>query len=141
MSYEKPGNEWWQSSATGVRDAEFLEDLAQWCERLEPGDQRKGFDRVLREVGEPAVEPGGDNVGRRIALLVDAAAYESAAIAMIPQSAIYSGGRMKDGAFVAQVIPDQSAGAHSRNARSLAMAWLAALLRSMARQAAEASAA
>ncbi len=140
MYCESP-NHWWQSIAIEATDPEFLENLAQWCERLEPGDERKGFDRVLREVGEPAVEPDGDTIAHRVARLVDVAAYESAAIAMIPLGAVYSGGRMKDGSFVAQVIPDESAGAHSRQARSLAMALLAALLRAMARLAAEAKAA
>lgn len=138
MSYENPGNQWCQSSAIETTDPEFLEDLAQWCERLEPGEQRKGFDRILVELIGCGTTPGDGNFGRKVELLVEAAAFESAAVAMIPHNAIYSGGRMKDGSFVAQVIPDASAGAHSRHARSLAMAWLAALLRAMARQAAEA---
>ena len=56
---------------------------------------------------------------------------------MIAPTAIFTGGRMKDGSYIAQVIPEGSAGAHSRNAHSLSMAWLAALLRATAREVVE----
>lgn len=140
MSYENPGSGRWNFSPSEMVDAGFYNDLAGWCERLGPEEQAVGFDRVLREIGEPACNDDSSRTsfGQRVARLVEAEAFESAAIALLPQSAIYSGGRMKDGSFIAQVIPEGSAGAHSREAQSLAMAWIAALLRAMGRQLAEA---
>lgn len=141
MSYEQAGSSWWASASNAEPDAEYYNDLAEWCEQLEPSEQRQGFDRVLNQLADFGVSPAGaskDAASQWIALLADSGAFESAAIALMPRSATYTGGRLKDGSFVAQVIPDGSAGAHSRQAKSLAMAWLAALLRALARQAAEA---
>ena len=96
---------------------------------------------MLQEIA-PAATP--EEVERKnaavewISLLADSGAFESAAIALIPRDAIFTGGRLKDGSFVAQVILDGDVGAHSRAAQSLPMAWIAALLRAFARQAIEA---
>lgn len=140
MSYEQTGRLRWAAAENTTADAKHYSDLAEWCEQLEPSEQRKGFDRVLNQLGDlgTATEGAGQPLKPWISLLVDSGAFESAAIALIPQTAIFTGGRMTDGSFVAQVIPENSAGAHSRNAQSLAMAWLAALLRALARQSAEA---
>lgn len=61
-----------------------------------------------------------------------AGAYESAVLALMPNSATFTGGRMGDGSVIAQVVLGADAAAHSREARWLAMAWLAALLRATA---------
>ncbi|MBB3862254.1 hypothetical protein GGQ88_003552 [Novosphingobium hassiacum] len=129
MSYEATRAEWWTSFSIESVDPDALDGLAQWCEQLHPAQQREAFARVVPQLSS-------DSQG--IDLLVEVGAFESAAIALIPRSAIFTGGRLKDGSFVAQVVPEGSAGAHSRDARSLAMAWLAALLRAVARHAAEA---
>ncbi len=135
MPFEKPGKQVWGSAAFEDVDPARFNDLAGWCEQLTATEQRAGFDRVLREIGTNGVVGDPD---RTVAQFADAGAFESAAIALIPQSAFYTGGRMKDGTFAAQVVPEGGTGAHSRNARSLAMAWLAALLRALARQCVEA---
>ncbi len=136
MSYEKPVMQRWDSVSHDEIDPEQYHDLAAWCEQLEATEQVTGFDRVLRELAERGGVHGKS--GQNVTRFADVGAFESAAIALIPQSAIYTGGRLKDGTFVAQVILDGGTGAHSRNARSLAMAWVAALLRALARQAVEA---
>lgn len=141
MSYEQGGRSWWAAAQNTAPDAEHYNALAEWCEQLDPSEQRQGFERVLNQLADFDVAGEGASktvAGHWISLLADSGAFESAAIALIPRTAIYTGGRMKDGSFVAQVIPENSAGAHSRHARSLAMAWLAALLRALARQSAEA---
>ena len=141
MSYEQTERSWWAAAENTKTDAGHYNDLAEWCEQLEPSEQRRGFERVLKQLADFGAASQGarkDLASQWIMLLVDSGAFESAAIAMIPRTAIYTGGRMKDGSFVAQVIPENSAGAHSRQAQSLAMAWLAALLRALARQSAEA---
>lgn len=141
MSYEQTERSWWAAAGNTKTDAEHYNDLAEWCEQLKPSEQRQGFDRVLNQLADFGADADGDRkdvATHWISRLVDSGAFESAAIALIPRTAIYTGGRMKDGSFVAQVIPEDSAGAHSRQAQSLAMAWLAALLRALARQSAEA---
>lgn len=144
MSHEQTGISWSERFTSRGASPERLNDLALWCEQLEPHAQREGFARVIREIAE------GDNAeehNRRsaavewISLLSDSGAFESAAIALIPRDAIFTGGRLKDGSFIAQVILHGDVGAHSRAARSLPMAWTAALLRALARQAVEARAA
>lgn len=144
MSNKHAGSAWWAWAAKAEPDQDFYNDLADWCEQLDLSDQRSGFDRVLREITDFGSAPEGSResiASQWITMLVDTGAFESAAIALIPRTATFNGCRMKDGTFVAQVILDGSAGAHSRNARSLSMAWLAALLRAFARQSAEAKAA
>lgn len=103
-------------------------------------DQRLGFERVLREMAK--ADNSDDAALQSVAfqwieLLSDSGAFESAAVALIPRDAIFTGGRLKDGSFVAQVVLDSGAGAHSRTAKSLPMAWIAALLRALARQSVE----
>jgi len=138
---KQSGTTWWNSAKKPASNSDFYNELAEWCEQLGPTEQRRGFDRVIRELaefGECHEDAQKDVASQWITMLAESGAFESAAVAMIPPSATFSGGRMKDGSFVAQVIPEGSAGAHSRNASSLSMAWLAALLRSFARQSAEA---
>ncbi|SMC75874.1 hypothetical protein [Novosphingobium sp. B1] len=141
MSHEQIGSSWWTAHSPDQESSPTrLEALANWCEGLAATDQRLGFDRVLREMAEfDRSEESAlkDAASQWITLLSDSGAFESAAVAMIPRDAIFTGGRLKDGSFVAQVILDGGAGAHSREAQSLPMAWLAALLRALARQAAE----
>lgn len=140
MSHEQTGSAWWAGFARNDVNPDRLSSLAQWCEQLGPHEQRQGFDRVLRELADFGSEPEEALKGAAlewIALLADSGAFESAAIAMIPRDAIYTGGRLKDGSFIAQVILDSGSGAHSREAASLPMAWMAALLRALARQSVE----
>lgn len=132
---------WWTSGGNARQaDAQHYNELAEWCERLDPAEQRRGFERILGEMTDSGDHGAGtrkDTALQWVSSLAESGAFESAAIALIPRSATFTGGRMKDGAFVAQVIPEGSAGAHSRNAQSLSMAWLAALLRALARQSIE----
>ena len=141
MSNKQSGGAWWTAADKAEPDQEAYNDLAQWCEKLDPSEQRAGFDRVLQEITDFGTSPQGSRkqiAGQWIAMLVDSGAFESAAIALMPRTSTFNGGRLQNGTFVAQVILEGSAGAHSRQAQSLAMAWLAALLRAFARQAAEA---
>lgn len=134
---------WWTSARNAASDPAYYNKLAEWCESLDPAEQGRGFERIMGEIadfGGSTANARKDAASRWISSLADSGAFESAAIALIPQSATFTGGRMKDGTFVAQVIPEGSAGAHSRNARSLSMAWVAALLRALARQSIEAKA-
>ena len=141
MSHEQIGSSWWTAHSPDQESSPArLEALASWCEGLAATEQRIGFERVLREMAEFDRTEDSDlkeAATQWITLLSDSGAFESAAVAMIPRDAIYTGGRLKDGSFVAQVILDGGAGAHSRDAHSLPMAWLAALLRALGRQAAE----
>lgn len=144
MSHEHTGNAWWDGFGRNEVNPDRLSSLAQWCEQLGPHDQRQGFDRILREIADFGTEQEDALKAAAIewiALLADSGAFESAAIAMIPRDAIFTGGRLKDGSFVAQVILDGGSGAHSREAGSLPMAWMAALLRALARQSVEQKAA
>lgn len=141
MSNKQSGGAWWATAGKAEPDQAFYSDLAQWCEDLDPADQRSGFKRIMREITDFDDAPKGSRAniaGQWIAMLVDSGAYESAAIALIPRTATFSGGRMNDGSFAAQVVLEGSVGAHSRDANSLAMAWLSALLRAFGRQSAEA---
>jgi hypothetical protein len=117
--------------------------LADSCEALEPGEQAVGFMRAARLLhgtppGSAAVE--GKRDVQWIELLADSCAFESAAVALMPLDATFTGGRLADGSFVAQVVLANGVGSHSRTARSLSMAWLAALLRATARAMIEAEA-
>lgn len=140
MSHEQTGSMWSERFSPSEANPERLNDLALWCEQLGPHEQREGFARVIREIADGS---NADEDERRstavewIALLSDSGAFESAAIALIPRDAIFTGGRLKDGSFVAQVILSGDVGAHSRTAQSLPMAWVAALLKALARQAVE----
>jgi hypothetical protein len=140
MSHEQTGQAWSTGFATHHADPERLNDLAVWCEEQGTENQRLGFERVLREMTEAEGEAEGARRATAlqwISLLADSGAFESAAVAMIPRGAIFTGGRLQDGSFVAQVILAGGSGAHSRAAHSLSMAWLAALLRALARQSIE----
>jgi len=65
----------------------------------------------------------------RAARFASCGAFESSVLALVPHSATVTGGRLASGTAIAQVVLSSRAGAHSRRADSLAMAWLAALLR------------
>jgi hypothetical protein len=140
---EKGQKVWWNRLVSGPSNAEKLHTLADWCENLAATDQRAGFGKVIDELDfGPGVDAAMERAARQwVVVLADSGAFESAAVALIPRSAIYSGGRMADGQYVAQVILQGGVAAHSRAARSLSMAWVAALLRALARQSIEANAA
>ncbi|MBB4612789.1 hypothetical protein [Novosphingobium taihuense] len=140
MSHQQTGEAWWSGFGGNDGNPEALGDLAKWCEQLGPHEQRRGFDRVLRQFADFGNEREEELKSAAIGWivhLVDTGAFESAAIAMIPHDAIFTGGRLKDGSFIAQVILEGGSGAHSRDAASLPMAWMAALLRALARQGVE----
>lgn len=59
-------------------------------------------------------------------------AWESAILALIPANASVTGGRLADGMVIGQVLLEGQAGRHSRRAQTLALAWLTALLTSLA---------
>lgn len=120
-----------------------LQQLADSCEAAPAREQRRVFERVLPLLThgcmvEAGLAPVHDQApveqGLPAMLLADAGAYESAVLALLPPRATFTGGRMADGGFVAQVILRSGAGAHSRQAKTLAMGWLAALLRALARE-------
>lgn len=143
MRGKNSGKTWWKRSGQELSEPERLDALAKWCEELPASEQRAGFERAIDELmdaGTEAEESMQHTARKWIGLLADSGAFESAAIAMIPRSAIYTGGRMADGRYVAQVILHGGIAANSRTACSLAMAWLAALLRAFARQSIEAAA-
>lgn len=110
--------------------------MADWCETLAPTDQGIGFRRAIEELDFGAgADPAMQHVAKQwIALLADSGAFESAAIAMIPRSAIYTCGRLADCEFVAEIMLHDGPAAHSRAAQSLSMALLAALMRALALQ-------
>lgn len=114
-----------------------LQAIADRCESLAASEQRQGFDRAMRVLADKPLiaahdENGEDDVW--IGLLADSGAYESAALALFPPRTTFNGGRLADGTFMAQVILASGAGAHSRAAQSLSMAWVSALLRALARE-------
>ncbi len=138
VNFVTSGSQWWQGRlARCSARPEELTALADRCETLAPDEQRLGFERTLRTLGDVALAPEGvadDSDSLWVSLLADSGAYESAALALIPPAAAFSGGRLEDGRFSAQIVLPSGAGAHSREAKSLAMAWLAALLRAVARE-------
>jgi len=114
---------------------EELQSVADRCESLNADEQRQGFDRAMRVLTDkPLIAADDEDDAVWIGLLADSGAYESAALALLPMRTTFNGGRMADGTFVAQVILPSGAGAHSRAAKSLSMAWVAALLRALARE-------
>ena len=120
-----------------------LELLADACEALDVAGQRWGLAQVLHLLGASApgaIAPPWSIDGNQpqhdamwIGLLADSGAFESAALALLPDRAAYTCGRFADGSHVAQVVLPGGVGAHSRGAQSLSMAIAAALLRALGR--------
>lgn len=114
---------------------EELLALATECESNSPGAQQPYLSAAL-----DLIKRGGrewlDHVGDadRAARLASATAFESAVLTLIPESATVTGGRLANGEVVAQVVLSSKAGAHSRKAGTLGMAWLAAYLRALSRE-------
>jgi len=116
-----------------------LQALADACEAMPRQGQHEGMARGLSLLIDGTAISGPKPEtwhveSLHVRLLADAGAYESAVLGLFPHDATFTGGRMADGSYTAQVILPSQAGAHSRNAKSLAMAWLAALLRAVARE-------
>lgn len=119
---------------------------ADLCESLAPHQQYNGFEKVMRLLGWPSLgsapheqaATGGEALW--VNLLADSGAFESAAVALVPERATYTCGRLADGSHVAQVVLPSGVGAHSRAAGTLGMAVVAALLRAVGRDIAEARA-
>lgn len=136
MTQGKERGVWWNRRANAQSDPERLQAMADWCETLAPTDQGAGFRKAIEELDFGAgADPAMQQVARQwIALLADSGAFESAAVAMIPRSAIYTCGRLAGCEFVAEVKLQDGSAAHSRAAQSLSMALLAALMRALAAQ-------
>ena len=145
MNFDRVAHWWDNNPKKDMPTAAMFTSLADNCETLDPEEQSVGITHAVRLLHGTAfgsnAPANGDRDGAWIALLADSGAYESAAIALIPSDATFTGGRLADGSFVAQVILANGVGSHSRTARSLSMAWLAALLRANARAIIEAEAA
>ncbi|NLR73086.1 hypothetical protein HGI47_19645 [Novosphingobium sp. ERN07] len=136
MTRAKVRGVWWNRPANGPSDPERLQAIADWCETLAPTEQGVGFRRAIEELDFGAgADPAMQKAARQwIALLADSGAFESAAIAMIPRSAIYTCGRLADCEFVAEIMLHDGSAAHSRFAQCLSMSLLAALMRALAVQ-------
>lgn len=117
--------------------ARGLLDLADACEAAGEAAQDRCIHSALPALaaltvaGDPA--RWQERVARAHAML-HAGAAESAVLALIPDGATWTGARLGHGQVVAQVVLEGEVGAHSRDARAPALAWLAALLRALARQ-------
>lgn len=137
MNYEHAQSSWRADHclATGL-SADDLRDLAGHCEAAPASAQPQVFRRVLRLLA-PWCERGttDDWLGRlaRIEMLIGAQAFETAAIELFPTGTVYTGGRLTDASYIAQVLVAPDRGSHSRHSATLANAWLSALLRSLAR--------
>jgi len=119
----------------GPDQTQVLLALAQTCENAGFGQQTGCLVAACELLGcrwrENYPDPWDEmfNLAHGYAL---AGAHESAVLAMMPASSTFTGGRLADGSVIAQVLLAPGAAAHSRGARWLAMAWLAALLRAAA---------
>lgn len=136
MTRAKERGVWWNRPANRPSDPQRLQAIADWCETLAPTEQGAGFRRAIEEFDFGAgADLAMQNAAKQwIALLADSGAFESAAIAMIPRSAIYTCGRLADCEFVAEIMLHDGSAAHSRSAQCLSMSLLAALMRALAVQ-------
>lgn len=120
--------------------AEVLE-LAEFCETAAPGDQEAILARVRPLLVEFLGQYGDTEWNERIeeALrLTRLGASESAVLALIPPHIDITAGTFGErSSFVAQVLIPGWGKSHSRKARSIAMAWLAAFLRAAVQNNAE----
>ena len=110
--------------------------LADRCEHAGPAEQgdrlRDALDLVA-SAGSPVSHLCCDKL-ERVLVYTHLGAYESAVLALMPEGATFTGARLEDGSVIGQVALGAGTGAHSRASRVLAMGWLAALLRTLARQ-------
>ena len=116
--------------------SEQLLQIARTCEAAGFGQQGACIINacaLIKSSIRPLFSAPWDEMLSRAQNYAMAGAHESAVIALIPTAATFTGGRLGDGSIIAQVVLTEEASAHSREARWLAMAWLAALLRAMAR--------
>ena len=124
-----------QRLAAPDQSVAILRELARRSEAAGFGQQAEFIDAALEALAEPYAglfHVSSEDWQERVRHLAMVGAPESAVLALMPQGATYSAGRMTDGTIIAQVVLGSDAGDHSRNARWLAMAWLAALLRAVA---------
>lgn len=121
--------------AAPAQTAAVLRELARRAEQAGFDQQADFITAALDALAEPyeCLFPGALARCRlSVPPLVQAGAPESAVLTLLPSRASFTCGRMHDGRVIAQVLPDGVTGDHSRDARWLAMAWLAALLRAIA---------
>jgi hypothetical protein len=112
--------------------ATAIREMADACENAAPDQEAS----MLTGIADLLARQGGQ-LGEHISVvrptfnaLLAAGACESAILALIPSGAVFTGGRLSDGTCIAQVVLAGRSGAHSRNAKTLPLAWAAALLRS-----------
>lgn len=124
---------------TALAQPADLELLADSCESLAADQQRWGLAQVLQLLGGtvpgavPAERTDPQAKALWAGLLADSGAFESAAVALLPEGASYTCGRLGDGSYIAQVVLAGGCGANSRGARALSLAIVAALLRALGR--------
>lgn len=121
--------------SAGLAPASILLDLATSAENAGYGQQESCIAAAQDMLAGHMVRRHPDMVHEllgRCAAFTQARAFESAVIALLPPEAVFTTARLVDGAMIAQVQLAPGGGAHSRRARWLAMALLAALLRAVA---------
>ena len=119
-----------------VASAADLTALADRCEQAgqaEQGDRLRDALDLIASAGSPISDLCWDKLERAL-VYTHLGAYESAVLALMPEGATFTGARLEDGSVIGQVALGGRTGAHSRSSRVLAMGWLAALLRTLARQ-------
>lgn len=123
------------SIAAPEKTAAILRQLAGRVEQAGFGQQADFIAAAMETVSEAydCLFPGVLADCRvRVLDLARSGAPESAVLALMPPNSAFTAGRMHNGAIIAQVVLEAGNGDHSREARWLAMAWLAALLRAVA---------
>jgi hypothetical protein len=111
-------------------------ELAVACEGAGPDLQLACFTAAHRQLAATGHSAGIDEqMIVRSARFAAVDAFESAALALVPGAAGVTGARLADGTVIAQIVLSPWASAHSRQARLLPMAWLAALLRAVEQRA------
>lgn len=115
-----------------------LTDLAVRWEQASAEDNAALLDAFIDLAGTTSDLPDltADTVAQA-RLLARAGAIETAALRLVPTNVTLTGGLFEGRSYaVAQaVLPGQAVGVHSKGARTLGAAWLAAYLRAVARPA------
>jgi len=118
---------------TSVADLLALADRCEQAGQAEQGDRLRDALDLIASAGSPINDLCRDKFERAL-VYTHLGAYESAVLALMPEGATFTGARLEDGSVIGQVALGSHAGAHSRTSRVLAMGWLTALLRTLARQ-------
>jgi len=119
--------------AASAADLLALADRCEHAVHAEQGDRLRDALDLVASAGSPISDLCWDKLERAL-VYTHLGAYESAVLALMPDGATFTGARLDDGSVIGQVALGGLTGAHSRTSRVLAMGWLAALLRALARQ-------